>query len=271
MASVADASVAISLPTGAGSTAARVPVQLDRPHPAGHPPRTGRTQPRRRSHRRNSRPMGAQPSPRPERQPAGQPRASPTGNSWSPAWNSSRKPAEHLVDLAAAAHLHQQALTLLSAAPHTAERDREQSIVLNRLGETLRLLGRHTDAADRHREALSLAEHLQPADPVLVASALNGLGIVFTDTRQYANAACTLPPRTDPRRGRPRPRRPASRRPAPQPGRARPRPASLHRRRAQGTPGPPPPRLGDGPIHRHRGRPRRPRRPAARPRPRCRS
>ena len=96
-----------------------------------------------------------------------------------------------LVDLAAAAHLHHQALTLLRAAPHTAERDREQSIVLNRLGETLRLLGRYADAEDRHREALALAERLQPADPVLVASALNGLGIVFKDTRQYANAACT--------------------------------------------------------------------------------
>ena len=96
-----------------------------------------------------------------------------------------------LVDLAAAVHLHQQALNLLSAAPRTAERDREESIVLNRLGDTLRVLGRYADAEERHGEALALAEHLQPADVVLVASALNGLGSVFKDTRQFANAACT--------------------------------------------------------------------------------
>ncbi len=96
-----------------------------------------------------------------------------------------------LVDLTAAAHLHHQALTLLSGAPETHEKDREQSIVLTRLAETLRLLGRYADADRRHREALALAERLQPADPVLVASALNGLGVVLQDTRQYAHAAWT--------------------------------------------------------------------------------
>jgi tetratricopeptide (TPR) repeat protein len=95
------------------------------------------------------------------------------------------------VDLAAAVHLHHQALSLLSAAPRTAGRDRDESMVLNRLAETLRLLGRHVDAEVRQHEALALAENLQPADVVLVASALNGLGSVFRDTRRYANAACT--------------------------------------------------------------------------------
>ena len=91
-----------------------------------------------------------------------------------------------LGDLQQAADLHRRALVALDDADNSTLR----AIVLLRLGETLRLLGRYTEAERHHSRAVALVSGTT-AEPMLLAAALNGLGIVFKDTGRFADAAST--------------------------------------------------------------------------------
>ena len=93
-----------------------------------------------------------------------------------------------LADLNQSAMLHEHALAALEATPHSPYSDRLRITVLNRLGECRRLLGRYAEAEDHHKRAVSLAQDLQPTEPMWLAESLNGLGIVYKDTHRFADA-----------------------------------------------------------------------------------
>jgi tetratricopeptide (TPR) repeat protein len=94
-----------------------------------------------------------------------------------------------LTDFTMTSRLYRQALAVLEAAPATVENHRRSVPVLIGLGESLRLLGRFSEAELQLRRAVQLAERIQPTDPTLLAATLNGLGIVFKDTGRFRDAA----------------------------------------------------------------------------------
>jgi tetratricopeptide (TPR) repeat protein len=92
-------------------------------------------------------------------------------------------------DLIESVGLHEQALAALDAAPPTHHREAHRIAVLVRAGECHRLLGRYRQAEDRHRLAIKIASDLRPAEPLLLAASVNGLGIVYKDTQRFTEAA----------------------------------------------------------------------------------
>lgn len=93
-----------------------------------------------------------------------------------------------VTDFSGAAELHRQAFALLDTAADNQDLQQHRLAILSRLGETLRLLGQFDEAENLQVQAVSLAEQLQPPDPVLLADTLNGLGIIYKDTGRYTQA-----------------------------------------------------------------------------------
>jgi tetratricopeptide (TPR) repeat protein len=83
------------------------------------------------------------------------------------------------------AEFHTRTLAVLDGASADMRADQLRIDVLCRLGEALRILARYVDAEDHLRRAVQLARDLQPPDPVVTASALNALGIVYKDTERF--------------------------------------------------------------------------------------
>jgi tetratricopeptide (TPR) repeat protein len=75
-----------------------------------------------------------------------------------------------LTDFTRAGIIYRDALDVLDSAPKTAGSDRRLVPVLNGLGEALRLLGRFSEAEEHSRRAVQVAERIQPADPMLLAT-----------------------------------------------------------------------------------------------------
>jgi tetratricopeptide (TPR) repeat protein len=94
-----------------------------------------------------------------------------------------------LTDFTEAATLHQEALAVLEARPPALGNDRLTIVVLDRLGESLRLLGRYSEAEKHCRAAVAVADGLRPPQALYQAEALNGLGIVMKDTQRFREAA----------------------------------------------------------------------------------
>jgi hypothetical protein len=97
-----------------------------------------------------------------------------------------------LTDFTGAALLYRQALAVLDAASKTVGNDRRLVPVLTGLGEALRLLVRFSEAEQHNRRAVHLAERIRPADPMLLAAALNGVGIVFKRHRPISRCCRSL-------------------------------------------------------------------------------
>jgi hypothetical protein len=95
-----------------------------------------------------------------------------------------------LTDFVGCAELHRQALAALDMVPAGADRDQLRLPALVRLGE-LRLLGQFPEAEDVLKRAMQLADSHHPPDPINLASALNGLGIVFKDTHDSSKPDST--------------------------------------------------------------------------------
>jgi tetratricopeptide (TPR) repeat protein len=93
-----------------------------------------------------------------------------------------------LTDFVGCVQLHQRALAALEMVPASPDRDQLRLAALIRLGEALRLLGQFPEAEDALICALQLADTHDPPDPINRAMALNGLGIVFKDTRRFEQA-----------------------------------------------------------------------------------
>lgn len=93
-----------------------------------------------------------------------------------------------LTDLAGATDLHQQALTILDSLPDHPTPDHLRLLVLGRLGDVLRLLGRFAEAEVHLTRAVELTDRPEPSDPIRRAHALNGLGILCKDTQRFAEA-----------------------------------------------------------------------------------
>ena len=93
-----------------------------------------------------------------------------------------------VTDFSGAAELHRQAFALLDTAADNQDLQQHRLAILSRLGETLRLLGQFDEAENLQVQAVSLAEQLRPPDPVLLANAVNGLGIIYKDTGRYTQA-----------------------------------------------------------------------------------